>query len=97
MQETSAPAATSETPVNPKTKWYRDHKTPELRERMNATRRAYYARNQELERKRSSDRYYAKKAILAAQKAKQEAEMEALKAALAAAQAAVANPPAPQN
>lgn len=48
-------------PISDKTKWYRAHNSPELREKMNESRRAYYRRNRELEAARAKARYLARK------------------------------------
>lgn len=49
--------------VSRQTKWLRENMTEERRERKKEIQKAYYYRNQERERQRSLDRYYAKKAV----------------------------------
>ena len=50
--------------VNPKTAWWLQHKNdPKIVECMREARRKYYYKNQEKEKQRGRDYYYAKKAL----------------------------------
>jgi hypothetical protein len=51
-----------EQPVNSKTKWYRAHKDePGFLDILNQTRKRYYNRNIEEERKKARERYYRRR------------------------------------